>query len=359
MIQSTKPAKIAFIALLLLLSASPLAAQRRVRDICRVKGQEENTLQGLGLVVGLKGTGDGAALPTARALSNMMRLLGNPVPLNANGEPVLQELKEAKNVALVMVSATVPGQGARQGDVLNCEVNAISAKSLDGGFLLTTPLVGPRPGDPRVFALAQGPIHLDDSARPASGKIHRGCRLEADFRNAFVGEDHITLVLHKDHAGWQTAQDVAEGINNETDFKDPERPEENPAMALDQVNVVVRIPPHYRPNPAEFVALVMDTRLTAAPSSRRVAINERAGVIVVGAEVEIAPVAVTHNGLTIQTGDIIANQFVGVESGTASRTRLEGLVQALNAIKAPPRDVIEIIKGLQRSGALYGELYVE
>jgi flagellar P-ring protein precursor FlgI len=353
------PARAAFFAAIFLFVASPLHAQRRVRDICRVKGQEENTLQGMGLIVGLRGTGDGSALPTARALANMMRLLGSPVPVDAQGEPALVELKDAKNVALVMVTATVPAHGGRQGDVLNCEVNALSAKSLDGGYLLTTPLVGPRPGDPRVFALAQGPIHLDDPARAATGRIHRGCRLEADFRNAFVGEDRITLVIDKDHAAWQTAQDVAAAVNSEYDFQDTQRLDEKPATALDQVNVVVRIPTHYRENPAEFVALVMDSRLATIPSSRRVVINERAGTIVCGAEVEVGAVAVTHNGLTIQTGNQVANQFVGVETADAAPTRLEGLIQALNAIKAPPKDMIEIIKGLERSGALFGELHVE
>ncbi len=346
-------------AALVLCATSPAWAQRRVRDICRVKGQEENTLQGMGLVVGLKGTGDGASLPTTRALANMMRLMGNPLPLSPDGAPMLQELKDAKNVALVMVTATVPAQGARQGDELSCKVNALSAKSLDGGYLLTTPLVGPRPGEPQVYALAQGPMHLDDPSRPASARIHNGCRLETDFRNPFVGEDYITLVLQKDHATWQTAQEVAAAINSEYDFQDTRRPDARPATALDQVNVVVQIPPHYRNNPAQFVALVMDARLAVVAASRRVVVNERAGTIVVGADVEIGPVAITHNGLTIQTGETTANQFVGAETGASPRTRLEGLIQALNAIKAPPKDMIEIIKGLQRSGALYGELVVE
>jgi flagellar P-ring protein precursor FlgI len=193
----------------------------------------------------------------------------------------------------------------------------------------------------------------------AAGRIYRGCRLEADFRNEFVGEDHITLVLHKDHATWQSAQDVASAVNSEYDFQDTQRLDQKPAIALDQVNVVVRIPSHYRANPAEFVALVMDSRLATIPSSRRVVINERAGTIVVGAEVEIGPVAVTHNGLTIVTGNQPTNQFVGVETSDGAPTRLEGLVQALNAIKAAPKDVIEIIKGLERSGALFGELHLE
>ena len=110
----------------------------RIRDICRVKGQEENTLHGLGLVVGLKGTGDGE-VPTTRALSKMMAMMGNPLSQANGGAVQLDELENAKNVAMVFVTTTIPAEGARQGDSLNCIVNAISAKSIEGGYLMMTP----------------------------------------------------------------------------------------------------------------------------------------------------------------------------------------------------------------------------
>lgn len=106
----------------------------RIRDICRVKGQEENTLHGLGLVVGLKGTGDGE-VPTTRALATMMGMMGNPVSQASGGALMLDELKNAKNVALVFVTATVPSEGARQGEMLDVVVNAISAQKHRGWLL--------------------------------------------------------------------------------------------------------------------------------------------------------------------------------------------------------------------------------
>ena len=136
-----------------------LQARTLLKNICRVKGQEENTLQGLGLVVGLKGTGDGGNfLPTIRSLATAMQLMGSPI-----GKGGAAELKDAKNVALVMVTATVPAAGARQGDLLDCTVSSIGgAKSLAGGTLMMTPLQGPHVNSDRVYAFAQGAINLND-----------------------------------------------------------------------------------------------------------------------------------------------------------------------------------------------------
>src|SRR5262249_43243035 len=122
------------ILLALVLVASPAAAQLQLRDIVRVKGQEENTLQGLGLVVGLNGNGDREFSPTARALATLFNHMGSPVATGPKGQMLYEELREARNVALVFVTATIPPTGARQGDKLNCTVSAINAKSLEGGF---------------------------------------------------------------------------------------------------------------------------------------------------------------------------------------------------------------------------------
>ena len=123
-------------------SAEPAAARILLKNICRVKGQEENTLHGLGLVMGLKGSGDGGDfLPTIRGLSTALQLMGN----NPFDKQNNIGIKEAKNVALVMVTATIPAAGARQGDMLDCVVSSIgSAKSLSGGTLFMTPLQGPQ-----------------------------------------------------------------------------------------------------------------------------------------------------------------------------------------------------------------------
>ncbi len=114
--------------LLACVGANSVRAQiLRIRDICRVKGQEENTLLGRGLVVGLNGTGDSDP-STLRSLARMMQLMGGQVSLDAQRQPDISELKNVKNVATVFVTATVPAEGARQGEKLDCTVHAINAK---------------------------------------------------------------------------------------------------------------------------------------------------------------------------------------------------------------------------------------
>ncbi len=126
------------IVILVPYSVAHADGELQLRDICRVKGLEENTLQGLGLVVGLKGTGDAKLKPTARALARTMQLLGGNISTDAQGFPVLDEIAEANNTALVIVTAEVPPAGAQQGDTLDCTISALSAKSLEGGTLMLT-----------------------------------------------------------------------------------------------------------------------------------------------------------------------------------------------------------------------------
>jgi len=113
-------------------------ADHRVGDICRIKGQEENILHGMGLVTGLKGTGDADMKVTQRALAHYMELLGHHLAKGDKGQTSFDELKNIKNVALVYIVATVPPGGAQQGDVLDCYLSAPGAKSLDGGYLMLT-----------------------------------------------------------------------------------------------------------------------------------------------------------------------------------------------------------------------------
>ena len=130
----------------------PAHGRTRLKDICRIKGQEENTLHGLGIVVGLRHRRRRSFLPTIRSLAMAMQLMGNPI-----GSGGQAELKDAKNVALVMVTATIPAAGGRQGDQLDCQVSSIgSAKSLLGGRLFMTPLQGPQVESTRVYAFCQG-----------------------------------------------------------------------------------------------------------------------------------------------------------------------------------------------------------
>ncbi len=345
----------------------------RIQDICRVKGQEENTLHGLGLVVGLKGTGDGE-VPTTRALSRMMALMGNPLGQGPNGTVTLDELKNAKNVAMVFVTATVPAEGARQGEMLDLAVNAISAKSIEGGYLLMTPLLGPRPGNPRIYGYGQGPITLDKTGPPTSAKVHDGCRLEESFHNTYMKDDVITLVLDKNHASFQMAFEIEDFLNNSKSFgvgnSRSSGTQENIignslgdepiAKAIDQVNIEVRIRDIYRNNPVEFIAHILDTQIVPPNHDARVVIDERNGSIVIGDNVMVGRVAVAHRNLSIETGnEPTIGPFLEIDQSDSSTTRLKALVAALNALKVSPDDIIDIIKSLERSGDLYGRLIVQ
>lgn len=323
-----------------------------LKDICRIKGQEENTLHGIGLVVGLRGTGDGQFLPSMSALAKIMTVMGEPI-----GSEGLAELKDSKNVALVAITATIPEAGARQGDRLDCIVSSIgSAKDLTGGRLFHTAMMGPDKNDPTLYAFASGPITIED-ATVTTGRIHGGCRLEVDLFNAFTLNGKVTIVLDKNHAGFGVAQFVADMING---MPDAEYGGRKMAKALDQTNIVVEIPPHYLDDPVEFISALLEVQLMAFDTGARVVINERSGSIVISGDVEIGAVIVTHRNIVIETGGgVIGSRFVEIDPGETAAPKLKSLIEALNAVHVPTEDIIDIIKGLNRNGKLHAKLIIE
>ncbi len=335
-------------------STTPCHAKFLIKNTCRVKGQEENTLQGMGIVLGLKGTGDsGASLPMIRIIMAALRLMGNPAEKEI-------ELKDIKNVALVIVTATVPAAGARQGDKLDCTVSSMgSAKSLEGGILFMTPLQGPQLHNPHVYALCQGALHVEDRKVPTVAKIHQGCRLEEDFFNVFTKDGKVTLVINKDRADFQVAQEIADIINSQYKFS-VQATDGRLAKALSAVNIEVQIPPQYRDDPVLFVAEIMGLPISEPQTESRVVINEKTGSIVISGDIEIGAVVVTHKNMVIETGGgVPTDRFVPVDPNKNTTAKLKGLVEALNAVKVPKDDVIDIIKGLERNGKLHGTLIIE
>ena len=344
----------------LLLPARPASARILLKNICHVKGQEENTLQGLGIVVGLKGTGDNAAsLPTVRSLARVIQLMGTPT-----GKRGPLELKEdVKNVALVMVTATVPAAGARQGDTIDCVVSSIGgAKSLAGGQLFITSLQGPQIESERVYAFAQGAIHLDDPKAPTTGKVFKGCRLEEDFFNPFVKDGKVTLVLDQFHADFQVAEDVAELINGQLGIQSGDL-----AKAVNQQNIVVQIPPQYKDKPVFFLSQVLSLPMLEPQTEARVVIDQKTGVIVFGGDVEIGAVVITHKNMIVeigggggpQTAAVPPSRFVPLETNATPTPKLKALVDTLNSLKVPGEDVIDIVKGLDRAGKLHGQFIIQ
>jgi flagellar P-ring protein FlgI len=353
------------LAAMLLLLSGVAVADHRVGDICRIKGQEENVLHGFGLVTGLKGSGDSDMKATQRALAHYMELLGHHIGTGQTGQTQFDELKSVKNIALVYVTATVPAGGAQQGDLLDCTLSAVSAKSLDGGYLMLTELFGPVPGDKKVYALAKGQISIDDIARPQTGHVLVGAQVERKVENRFVtqdgGESKVFLVINKDHAAFHTAIDVQNAINSERDFQSNNA--KGIARAIDQVTIEVTIPPSYIDNPTLFAStLLYETRLSPPQVDTRVIINERKQIFIIGQDVEIGPVAVMHKNRLIQVGgdQPPLNEAVAFNTrGDSSKPKLESLVAALNLLKVPTSDVIDIIKMLKHKRALFGELIIE
>lgn len=377
--QSISPA-IWAINLFFILCSQGLFAQSEfaLRDICRLKGQEENVLQGLGLVVGLKGSGDGALKPMTRALARSMQLMGGQIGSDLQGKLVEKDIEQAKNVAIVFVTATVPAAGAQPGDKLACTISAINAKSLEGGNLMMTPLLGPRADRPTVYALAQGPITIENIRFPTTGYIAAGCKMEAAVRTDYINEQQVTLILEPSQSSFGMAQQVEDLINEFTTsgfssagYKSNQSPNsssmtsEKAATAIDQLHIEVKIPDVYRDRPVAFISELLKLRLIVGKNNKRVVIREREGVVVIGDDVTIAPVAISHKNLTISTKSSSggSNGFVGVGydqvTKVAERTTLKQLVDALNLLAVPTEDMISIVKAIERQGNLYGELIIE
>jgi flagellar P-ring protein FlgI len=338
---------------------APAAASTRLKNICRVKGQEENVLRGMGLVVGLNGTGEANDPPTMRAIARAMEVMHNPLATNGQiGN--LDELRKIKNASLVMVTATVPATGARRGDRVDCFVSGLNGKSLDGGRLAFASLQGPNTKDPTVYALCQGQVNVDDPAQPMVGVIHGGCQMEADIFTPFVMDERfITLVLDKNHANFQTANEIASlireqmqnsGVTSEGDMEEIVR-------AQDAANIVVRIPDIEKNDPVGFTSQILETRIEEPEPESRVVINSRAGTIVISGDVEIGDVIVSHKNVVVEA--TATPTFAAIDIDQSATPKLQQLVNQLNLLKVPTADVIDIIRGIERNGKLHGRLIID
>lgn len=351
------------IALLaIVMTVMPADARTQLRNICRIKGQEENTLRGLGLVVGLNGTGEAGDVPTMRALARSMELMGSPLVANG-GQGALDELRKIKNAALVIVTATIPATGARRGDKLNCHLSAINGKSLAGGRLAFAALQGPNTLDKRVYALCEGQVIVDDVEIPTVGLVQDGCQMEADLFTPFHLNGVLTLVLDRNHANFQTAALIADEVDRkyrELSYSDDSRgnADEPICRAIDAANIVIRIPEVYRDDPVFFASEVLGMTLHYEHEPEaRVVINQGAGSIVISGEVEIGDVVVSHKNIIVET--VASQRFTSLGADQVENPRLKQLVDQLNALKVPAHDMIEIIRGIDRNGKLHGRLIIE
>lgn len=351
--------------LLAVLITSAAAAASRVGDVTRMDAAREEKLTGLGLVFGLKGTGDGGDF--APAIRPLAQMLGNFADA-----ATLAELRDANNVAVVALTVTVPANGVRAGDKLDVNVVSVgAAKTLAGGRLFVTPLTGPVPGA-GVFALAEGALVLEDPKTPTVAKVVGGCVMEVDLPKRFVRDGRFTLVLDDAVASWTAASNIAKMIN-ESEGLDGEQW----AVAIDPKNVAVTIPPAERARPDSFIARVQRLPVPALDEEARVRINERLGTIIITGDVEISPVVISMRGLTISTTvqpqpqvigpaggapEVRTQQFLPLSTGRVGEgqmARLQDLVAALDQLKVPAEDRIAILKELHKTGKLHAKLVVE
>jgi len=359
------------------------AANPRVGDITHLQGARSNKIMGLGLVVGLQGTGDGGKYtPTIRALAELQKKFANPVV-------TLDDLKEAKNVAIVQVEATLPDNGAREGDRIDVAISSLGpAKSLKGGRLMITPLVGPNPDDTRgVMALASGPLQFETPELLTVARITQGATLEQDWIHRYLAlgrelplsvrskpairpdETYATLVINPGHDEWGVAHAIAFAINSDQRV-DAEDGAEDVALAVDPRTVVVRVPAVDRDNPARFLSELERNELTMPATEARVNINQATGTVIISGEVEISPTVISHKGLTITTTvpktkptvdrpQVVEQNFLALDPKNKGGASLQDLVDALNLLRVPPQDRITIIQKLHEIGRLHATVVVD
>ena len=351
-----------FLPLIIVLCLVAPVQAVKVADITRIGGQRTNVLTGYGLVFGLKGTGDGGDyLPAMKPLAAMLSRFANPTQVI--------DLKNAKNVAIVSLIATVPANGARDGDRIDVRVMSIGAsQSLRGGYLFVAPMGGPMPdapGEARLpFALSEGPLVIEDQTSPTIGVVKGGCVMEVDLPAHAIDEGKFELIIEEPSASWTVSSTIAKVINDaESDSG------ENLATAIDAKTIVVVIPAADRQRPDSFIARVQRLPVAQLPVEARVVINERTGTIIVTGDVEVSPVVISHKGLTISTvtpkpvptvKTPVATEanVVALDTTQQGGARLQDLALAFDQLKVPSDDRIAIVKELHRTGKLHAKLIV-
>jgi flagellar P-ring protein precursor FlgI len=344
-----------------LATATPALAVK-IADITRIGGQRTNVMTGLGLVYGLKGTGDGGDFAAAiNPLRQMLSKFADPVDV--------KELGNAQNVALVALTATIPAHGARDGDHLDVHITSLgAAASLKGGRLFVTPMQGPMAGGP-ILALAEGPVDLEDPSTPTTGVVHGesgGAVMEESFPARSIDDDgRFTLILDEPSASWTTASAIAQIINDSEANNG-----EILASVYDQKNVIVTIPANERDHPDGFISRVQRLPVKIVPTEARVEINTKTGTIIITGDVEISPVVISHKGLSISTvnpppvpnpnAPIVTNHDV-IEIGNTDEANgnLQDLITAMEQLKVPVEDRIDILKELYLTGKLHAKLIMD
>lgn len=359
--------KICLIFLITFCTAFAQVSALRIKDLARVEGVDENHLTGIGLVVGLAGTGDSrSTVFTSQMLANILSAHG----LDADGQV------RSRNIAAVSVTASLP-PFAKAGDKIDLVVSSLGdARSLVGGVLLATSLFA---ADGQQYALGQGPLVVGGfsaSGRSSSvsrnhltvGRIPGGGTVLRDLENPIPQGEPLRLVLRD--PDFTTAVRISQRINDL--FPAAAKP-------VDAQTVECTIPEAFRGQPVDFISQI--EQLPVVPDqAAKIVVDERTGAIVIGGHVAIGEAAVSHGGITVR---ISSKPFISqpqpFSRGTTAiqrdeqleleeqggplvylpaTTNVEELVSALNSIGAGPRELIAILQALKAAGALWGELII-
>jgi len=352
--------------------ATPSAwAGPRIKDIADFEGVRENQLVGYGLVVGLAGTGDSLRNSpfTRQSLAAMLERLG----VNAQNGNL-----NTRNVAAVMVTSNLP-PFASQGSRIDVTVSALGdARSLAGGQLLVTPLMG---ADQQVYAVAQGPLAIGGFQAtgssgssvtrgvPTAGRIASGALVEREIPFDLAGQTELRLALR--NPDFTTARRIADAINS---IVGP-----GAARALNPGTVVMQRPESF---PGDMVALVgaIENLEVEVDTVARIVIDESSGIVVMGENVKVSTVAIAQGNLTISITEdpfvsqpaplsrgetvVVPSSGVDVQEDSGGLVMVPGgvelrqLVNGLNALGVTPRDMISILQALKAAGAIQAEIEV-
>jgi flagellar P-ring protein FlgI len=348
---------------------SAVAADVRVRDLVMVAGARDNQLVGFGLVVGLAGDGDKDQIYTKQSVANMLERYGINIPAITIS---------SKNVAVVMVTADIPAF-IKSGSRIDVTIASMGdAKSLQGGVLLQTPLLG---ADNKVYAVAQGPMSVDGFTagtggpggatvtknHPTTGQIVDGALVEREIPTTVVHDKMVELLLRE--PGFTAAALMTAAINNVFT---------NSAHAVDSTSVQIQMPEGTEASPVDFIARLENIEV-ATDTPARIVMNERDGTIVATAHIHISSCAVAYGSITITVAstlnvsqpnafsdrgrtavtpstDTEVNEKKGALIALPELPTVEKVAQALNSLGATPRDMMAIFKAMKQAGALQAEI---
>lgn len=362
--------------LALALPLSKAAQASRIKDVAKFDGLAETQLIGYGLVVGLKGTGDGPRTEfTTQSVMNMLRNTGIEVP---------REKIQIRNVAAVMVTSKL-SPFMKRGSTIDVTVSSIGdAKSLEGGTLLMSPL---QATDGEIYALAQGAmsiggINRDSPQGKASysknhtmvGEIPGGAIIQKEAPGAMMTADELRISLSA--PDFSSAVAMAKSIN--ANYK------KDIAIATDPVSVQVKIPDEMKAKRMEFLAEVENLDFLVSTSAK-VVLNEKTGTVIAGGNVSISEVAVSHGSITIEIKQNQQSSVANTNAANSGTTQVSSnntsedikvdepktemkvlpassnvadLAKSLNTLGVSPRDIIAIFQAIKKAGALNAELIV-